>query len=157
MRKEENIFFKFPLFVDLTEKKAVVVGGGNVALRRVNVLLQFGADITVVSDYLKDYSIIGRVKFINRKFRNEDINGAFIVIAATDDRDINHFVYELCRQKNIFVSVADSSEESTFFFPAVCKNDKICAGVVSKGNDHRLVRSVSEEIRGIICGKNQKN
>lgn len=154
MRKEKNSFFKFPLFVDLKGKKAVVVGGGNIAVRRINVLLQFGAYVVVVSDCFKDYNIIGGVEFIERKFRDEDIDGAFIVIAATNDRIVNSHVGELCKQKNIFVSVADSAEESTFFFPAICKSDKICVGVVSKGNQHRIVRSVSEKIRGIICGKN---
>ncbi len=141
---------KFPMFVDIENKKILVVGGGNVGLRRIGVLISFKADITLVSDRLDGAAPEG-VRLIHRAFEDGDIeNNYFFVIAATDNRAVNHRIYELCAQKDIPVSVCDCPEESTFFFPAVCKNDRLSVGIVSDGSHHELVSKTAEKIRSVI-------
>lgn len=141
---------RFPLFMDLSGKKALIVGGGKIALRRINTLLQFGADIHVVAERLTDKSVLKYVEYEERRFKDNDIDGAFLAVAATDDRKVNHRIYELCREKGIPVSVADRSEESTFFFPAVCLGEGLSAGIVSGGNDHFAVSAMAEKIRSLL-------
>jgi precorrin-2 dehydrogenase/sirohydrochlorin ferrochelatase/precorrin-6A/cobalt-precorrin-6A reductase len=138
---------KFPLFIDITDKKVLVVGAGKIGLRRVNTLLDFGAEVVLVSDKINS-AVDDNVRLFVRQFEDADIDGAFLVVAATNDRLVNHRIYELCSAKNIPVSVADSAEESTFFFPAICKNESLCIGVVSDGEHHDLVRKTASRIRG---------
>jgi siroheme synthase-like protein len=138
------------MFVDISGKRAVIVGGGKVAVRRARVLLDFGAEVTLIANSLTDTTLSDRVNFINRSFRSEDIEDCFMVIAATDNRAVNHEIYELCTEKNIPVSVADMPSECSFYFPAVCMNDDICVGVVSDGSRHELVRETAKKIRSEI-------
>ncbi len=140
-------FKRFPLFIDISDKKIVVIGGGKVAVRRINTLLRFGADINVIAPEFDKESIIGDVTFIKRKFHQEDLEDAFMVIGATNDRYVNHFIYTICQDKNILCSIADCKEECNFYFPAVCLNNELSIGIVSDGNNHRLVRKTAEKIR----------
>lgn len=139
---------KFPMFVDIENKNILVVGAGKIGCRRIKTLLMFGADITVISESIADEELIGSVRFLKRKFDKNDIDNYFFVIAATNDRRVNSEITNLCKKKNIPVSVADSTEESTFYFPAVCLNDNICIGIVSDGYHHKLVRETAKKIRG---------
>lgn len=141
---------KFPLFIDLEGKSVLVVGGGKVAVRRINTLLKFGAYIKVVSPAIYREKIEGDVVHIKRNFEKADIDGVFMVVGATGDRKVNHLIYTLCKDKNIFCSIADCKEECNFYFPAVCLNDKLSVGLVSDGNNHALVKNTAEKIRGII-------
>lgn len=125
---------KFPLFIDLKNKPVLVVGNGRIGGRRAEILKSFGADV-----HIKDTD-----------FSYEDINGKFLVLACTNDRTTNKHISEICRQKNIFVSVADSAEESTFFFPALCQSEDICVGLVSSGDKHTLVKETAQKIRSIL-------
>ena len=151
--RENNVnFLKFPLFIDLYSKKVVVVGGGKIAIRRINTLIKFGACVTVVAPEFNQEKVNGNVEYINRKFNINDLDGAFMVIGATNDRDINHLIYELCKDKNVLYSIADCKEECNFFFPAVCTNDELSIGIVSDGNNHKLVSKTAENIRRIING-----
>lgn len=141
---------KFPLFISIAGKKVLVVGGGNIAVRRINTLLEFGAKIKVVADKIKKERISGRVEYVERFFEPADVDDVFMVIAATDDREVNHSIYKICSEKNILVSTADCRDECTFYFPAVCLNDKLSIGVVSDGSGHTLVSNTAREIRRLI-------
>lgn len=140
---------RFPLFVDIENKKVLIVGAGKVGLRRCEVLKKFGADITLISDFVRG-DIPEGIKLVERPFSDGDIEGCFMVVAAADDRAVNKRIGELCRQKDIYVSVADCREESSFYFPAVCMGENICAGLVSDGKHHSLVKNTIEKIREVI-------
>ncbi len=140
---------RFPLFVDIENKKVLVVGAGKVGLRRAEVLGKFGADIILVSDFVRG-NIPEGIRLVKRPFEDGDIEGCFMVVAAADKRAVNKRIGELCRQRGIFVSVADSREESTFYFPAICMGENICVGLVSDGKHHDLARNTAEKIREAI-------
>ena len=78
---------RFPLFVDLAGKKALVIGGGTVGLRRAEVLARFGAEVTVVSPTLSRE--VERIRHIPRKYTLGDLEGAFLAVAAADDPQVN--------------------------------------------------------------------
>lgn len=144
--------FRFPLFVDLSGKKAVVVGGGAIAARRVGVLLDFGAVVTVVSPALAP--AIQGAQWVRRPYAPGDLAGAFLAVAATDNRAVNRAVGEEAMRLGIPVSVADSREECTFYFPAICVGEHVAAGLVSRGGEHaetaraaRAVRRAWEELK----------
>ena len=146
----------FPFFIDIKDKKLLITGGGNVAERRVKILSAFGADITVIapkaSEYIKFEASQGRIRLMEREYRSGDISelGAFVVIAATDDRQANRNIMIEAVNLNIPISVADSRGECTFRFPAIAESDSYVAGIISKNGDHTGVKRMAEKIRGLL-------
>lgn len=141
---------RFPLFVSLLGKKVVIVGAGAIAARRIGVLQKFGADIHVIAPEISQNIDLSKICYQARSFQPEDIDGAFLVIAATNDRNVNHEIAALCKQHEIPVSVADCAEESTFYFPAICEGSGLIAGLVSDGSDHHAVSRTAKKIREIL-------
>lgn len=137
--------FHFPLFIDLNGRRVVLVGGGSIARRRINALLQFGCELVVIAPELKG-SAEG-FTHIAREFRSGDTKGAFLVIAATDSRAVNHAVGEEAKANGIFVSVADCLAECTFFFPAICTGKEVIAGVTSRGKAHHAAAVAAMHLR----------
>lgn len=143
----------FPLFVDSAAQKAVVVGGGAIAARRLRTLTRFGFAIEIVSPAVSAEcaALLGhpRVNWIQERYRAEHIAHAAIVLACTDDRVVNRAVGEQARERDIPVSVADRKEECTFFFPAVVSNDALVIGICSEGRDPGSVKRAAARIREI--------
>jgi siroheme synthase-like protein len=137
--------YHFPLFVDLRGKKLVVVGGGTIARRRMDSLLPFGGDLVVIAPELTGSA--DGLTWLARPYVPGDLEGAFLAVAATDDRAVNRQVGEEANRLGIPVSVCDRKEECTFFFPALCAGDGVIAGVVSRGADHHLTARAAKAIR----------
>jgi len=143
----------FPLFIDMNGRKALIAGGGNVAERRIRVLISFGADITVISpeatEYIEHSSSSNTLRLLKRKYKEGDIAAVmpFLVVAATDEREINRSIMAEAKNLNILVSVADCRDECTFYFPAVAENGDYVAGLVSKDGNHSGVKRAAEKIR----------
>jgi len=146
----------FPLFVDMSGKKALVAGGGNVAERRVEALASFGADVTVItpeaSEYIERAASSNTIRLLKREYKEGDIAAArpFLVVAATNERRVNRAITTEAKSLNIHVSVADCREECTFYFPAIAENGDYIAGLVSKNGDHAGVKRAAEKIREIL-------
>lgn len=144
----------FPLFISSQNKKALVVGGGNIALRRINALRQFAFNITVVAPKaLAEIAALhqqNQLTYYQREFRDEDLEGCFLAVAATDNRGINRHVGELAAANNIWASVADSRAECGFLFPAVAVNEQIVAGLTSEGHNHAATREAARRVREVL-------
>lgn len=143
---------RFPLFVDLTGRRCVIVGGGAIARRRAEVLSRFGAAVTVIAPTWA--GAVPGVDWQARPYAPGDLKGAFLAVAATDDRSVNRQVGEEARTLGIPVTVADCREECTFFFPAVCEGGGVTAGLISRhGTDHhraaRAARAVRQALEGL--------
>ena len=136
---------RFPLFMDLTGKPAVVVGGGTIGLRRAGVLRDFGAEVTVIAPAGQEKP--KGVRYIRRPYGTGDLTGAFLAVAATDDRAVNRAVYEEAKRLGIPVNVCDCQSECDFFFPAICRTETLVAGVVGDGSDHRKTAQAAKAIR----------
>jgi len=146
----------FPLFIDMSGKKTLIAGGGKIAERRIKVLLDYGADITVIapetSEYIENAASLGTIRLFKRKYKEGDVTDLtpFLVIAATDDRQVNHGIAMEAKSINIHVSVADCREECSFFFPAIADNGAYIAGLVSKDGNHAGVKKMAEKVRATL-------
>ena len=139
---------RFPLFVDLTGKKALVIGGGTVGLRRAEVLARFGAEVTVVSPTLSRE--VERIRHIPRKYTLGDLEGAFLAVAASDDPQVNEAAGREARRLGVLFNRSDAPADCDFFFPAVCEGGGMVAGLAGDGTDHGKTARTAKEIRNIL-------
>ncbi|MGL5087944.1 MAG: precorrin-2 dehydrogenase/sirohydrochlorin ferrochelatase family protein, partial [Cetobacterium sp.] len=94
----------FPLFVDLTGKECLVVGGGNIALRKIKNLVDYGAKVSVVSLHILPEIMELGLEIEKRGFCVSDIDNKFLVVAATDDENLNEMIVDLCETNNVLVN-----------------------------------------------------
>ena len=144
----------FPLYVDLSDKDILFVGGGSIAARRIGVLQPFVETITVVAPEA-DGSILeltesGAVNWIMREFEAEDLEGRDVVFAATDDKELNARIATACREKSILVNVSSDKELCDFYFPGIVMQGETVVGVSASGEDHKKARRVRERIQEIL-------
>ena len=144
----------FPMFVDLSDKKIVVVGGGNIATRRIKTLLQFTRNITAVAPKttmeLHELGKAGFVNLINRPVKRSDFAMAFMVIAATNDWKLNDEIYRVCKEQGIYVNVADDKSKCDFYFPGIYMQDEVVVGITASGLNHKKARRIREEIQDAL-------
>jgi len=142
---------RFPFFIPLENKKVLIVGGGRIAARRAKVLLDFGASVTVVSPEIcaDMIEITDRIVWEKRSYSGIDQNFT-LVIAVTDDRQVNKQIGENAKALGIYVSVADRKEESTFWFPAIARGSGIIAGLISEAGNHKAVKKAASDVRKVL-------
>ena len=145
----------FPLFFDLQGRNVRVFGGGMIATRRVEVLLESGANVRVVSPEMTGAlerlaSQQERLSLDYRKYCSGELAKEDIVLAATNDEHVNTEIYEECRQKQIPVNVASDKEKCDFYFPALIREGNLVIGVTAGGEDHRKVAEAAKKIRGLF-------
>lgn len=144
----------FPLFINLEGKQVLAVGGGKVALRRIRALLDFGCAVTLVAPEaapgLRELAEQGRIRWIARAFEPRDVSGAFLVLAMTDSRAVNHTVWKGAKKAGAFVNVADCKEECDFYFPGIAAGGGIVAGITAEGENHRLAKEVTGQFRALL-------
>lgn len=145
---------RFPMFLDISSKKVVVVGGGKIAQRRIETLLKYGAKIELVApeqtEVLQKLSAEKRITLHAREYAEGDLKGAFIAVAATDSKEVNLAVYEEATELEIHISVADDRDKCSFYFPAVIQHENISMGLVSDGSDHKKTAEIAKRLRGYL-------
>jgi siroheme synthase-like protein len=125
----------YPVFLDVERRRAVVIGGGAVALRKVQGLLEAGASVTVVSPRF-DSGFEGlAVERIEREFAETDLDGAALVFAATDVREVNRRAGELARARGIPANIADAPAECAFIVPARIRREGLQIAISTGGED----------------------
>lgn len=144
----------FPLFVDLSDKNIVVVGGGEIATRRIKTLLYFTRNVTVVAPRLTreltDLGKAGKVEVVARPVKRSDLEQAYMVIAATNDRKLNDEIYRICKAQGIYANVIDDKEKCDFYFPGVYIQEELVIGVTASGLDHKKAARVREGIERVL-------
>ena len=136
----------FPFYIDIEKKDILVVGGGAVALRKVEKLLPFNPVITVVSPEICNEIVKLGVKTVKRVFADSDLDGMFCVISATNNSQVNEHIYRLCSEKNIPVNTVDDKERCTFIFPALVKKNGITAGITTSGKSPVYAKYIKEQL-----------
>ena len=140
----------FPMFVNLENKNIVVVGGGNIATRRVKTLLKFTRNITVIAPQmtieLQELGKTGQIITVFRPVKRTDFKQAYMVIAATSEWKINDEIYRICKQEGIYVNVVSDKENCDFYFPGIFMQDDLVVGITASGLDHKKARRLREEI-----------
>lgn len=143
-----------PIFTKLTDKPVLLVGGGTVALRKANTLLAAGAKLTVVSlefaDEFKQWQQQGKVELLPDCFVPELLAGKLLVIAATDDDDINQQVYQAASERNILVNTVDDQAKCGFIFPAIIDRSPILIAISSFGTAPVLARRLREKLEILL-------
>ena len=141
----------FPFFMEIKGQKCLVVGGGMVALRKIEKLLPFGVDITVVSPaFCAEIEEMEDIRKVQRPFVKEDTEGMFFVIGATDDEIVNGEISALCKEKNIPVNIVDAPEKCTFFFPALVKRGEFVAGFSTGGGSPLAAQHIRRKVEDAV-------
>jgi precorrin-2 dehydrogenase/sirohydrochlorin ferrochelatase len=140
----------YPILVDLKDKKTVVLGGGQVALRKIAALLECGAEVNVVSrdltTELQDLLTEGKIRLLDREFKEDYVEGAFLVIASTDDPEFNQRVSEIAREKGILVNAVDQPADCTFVVPSVIKRGDLLIAVSTSGKSPAMAKRIRERL-----------
>ncbi len=124
----------YPIMLNLRGRMAVVVGAGQVGLRRVRSLLQCGAKVRVISPNDPDTSDVPDVELLGEPYRPELLEGATLVLGCTSDRQLNATIARDARRIGAMVNVADQPDLCDFFLPAVARDDDVVLAVGSGGN-----------------------
>lgn len=136
--------------IGLAGRKAIVVGGGAVALRKVEGLLEGGAAVTVISPALANgmaaLHAAGEISVIQRPYQHGDLAGAWLAIAATDDAAVNHAVFAEAERRGCLVNVVDDPEHSNFIVPAVVRRGEVTVAVSTGGSSPALARRLRERL-----------
>ena len=140
----------FPLFLDLSGRLVVVVGGGTVAARKIQPLLDAGAKVRVgalsLADDVAQWAREGRIEFLQGPFDETWLDDAWLVVAATDDDDVNHQVAAAATQRRIWVNVVDDAKLSAFHVPARIERGPLQIAISSGGGAPMLARHLRERL-----------
>ncbi|MBH0018135.1 MULTISPECIES: siroheme synthase CysG [unclassified Pseudoalteromonas] len=143
-----------PIFTKLDNKPVLVVGGGEVALRKCRAFLKARASVTLVApwfcDELKEHAHNNEVTLIDAYFDESHLDGKMLVIAATDRDEVNNNVFELANARNVFVNVVDDQPKCTFIFPSIVDRDPITIAISSAGTAPVLARRLREKLETLI-------
>lgn len=146
-----------PIFLNVRERQAVVVGGGAVAARKVELLLRCGADITVIAPELHKpmselFAMVARrrLKHVQAEFAASHLDGAGVVIAATDSNEVNAQVAEAAGARNVPVNVVDDAQRSTFILPAIVDRSPVIVAIGSSGTSPVLARGLRAQLEALL-------
>ncbi len=141
----------YPLFLSLNGRKCTVIGGGQVALRKVTVLLKHAANVTVISPRLcaglRDLADEDRIKVIHRAYQAGDMDGASIAILATSDSAINLVAATEASSKKVLVNVVDNPELSDFIVPSIISRGNLAIAISTGGKCPSLARKIRMKLQ----------
>lgn len=142
--------YYYPLFLDITGKNCVIIGGGHVACRKARMLLKFHASVVVVSPKISaEIRLLdkaGKIQVVSRAYEPRDLDNAVIVFACTDDRDVNGAVRRDAALRKIPVNVVDKPEECDFIVPSIVKKGDVTIAISTSG----ILPMASKKIRRTI-------
>jgi len=140
----------YPINLNLSGRTCAVIGGGAVAERKTESLLEYGASVRVVSPdltpRLAGLKSEGRIEHLESEYRPERLEGAFLVIGATDDREVNRRISGDARAAGIPVNIVDDPKLCTFFVPASVRRGDLVISVSTSGSSPSLARTIREEL-----------
>jgi precorrin-2 dehydrogenase/sirohydrochlorin ferrochelatase len=138
------------IYLNLAGQSVVVVGGGEVAERKVRGVLECGAEVTVIapeaSGLIREWARTGEITWAPRSYRAGDLKNARLVYAATDQREVNRAVAEEARAERALVNVADQPALCDFYAPAVVRRGDLAIAVSTGGTSPALARRIREEL-----------
>jgi len=136
--------------IDLTARSVLVVGGGGVALEKVRGLLECAARVTVVAPEIVPELECLPVELVRRPYRPHDLDGRFLVIAATSTGSVNRTVYRDAEARALLCNVVDVPALCSFILPAVHREDPIAVGISTGGASPALAQRLRDEIAAVV-------
>jgi siroheme synthase-like protein len=149
MKSEPEVYY--PVFLQLKDQPCVVIGGGKIAEGKVDSLLESQAQVTIISpeltDRLDEHVRTGRVTYIRRAYRPGDLQGAFIVICATDQTEINHQVWGEANANRQLVNVVDDTPHCNFIAPSIARQGDLTIAISTAGKAPALAVRLREKFQ----------
>ncbi|MFQ2077230.1 siroheme synthase CysG [Aeromonas veronii] len=143
-----------PIFCRLDNKPVLLVGGGEVAERKARLLLDAGAHLTVVAPELDpelaELAANGNIEWLAGEFVPEQLAGKWLVVAATDRREVNALVYQSANQARIFANVVDDPKRSSFIMPSIIDRSPLMVAISSGGKAPVLARLLREKLEALL-------
>ena len=146
----------FPAFIEIKGRPVLIVGGKRAALKKMEVLLEFEAEITMIAPiFIEEIRQVDSplVKRIERTFRVSDVEGMHMVIAATESPEVNHVIAEACRERRILVNAVDQVKDCEFIFPSYVKQGDVVAAFGSSGKSPVVTQYLKEQTRRIVTAE----
>ena len=149
----------FPLFINLENKKVLVIGGGKIAAKKIGKILEYGANVTVVTENVVEEELLQleNVKIENNKKIENDkseikklVKEYFLVITATDNEELNENVAKVCDYNGILINNVSSKTKMNTMFGGIVKNDEFQIAVSTGGKNCRRSRAMKSEIQKIL-------
>lgn len=144
----------FPMFVDLKNKECLVVGAGEVALRKIEQLVKFNPSLTVIAPEIHDeirlLSQEYAITLIERPYVIEDLAGRYLVIGALDDLSEQEKIYTICMEQRIPVNCVDSPALCSFIFPALIVEGDLCVGINTSGRAPAVSSALRQYLTSMI-------
>ncbi|MEL3929013.1 siroheme synthase CysG [Aeromonas enteropelogenes] len=143
-----------PIFCRLDNKPVLLVGGGEVAQRKARLLLDAGAQLTVVAPELDpelaELAANGSIEWLAGEFAPAHLTGKWLVVAATDRREVNALVYQSANQARIFANVVDDPKRSSFIMPSIIDRSPLMVAISSGGKAPVLARLLREKLEAML-------
>jgi precorrin-2 dehydrogenase/sirohydrochlorin ferrochelatase len=147
----------YPMFLNLQGKHCVVIGAGEVALRKIRMLLDCGAEVTVISPTVRakvsQLAKTGSLEFHRRPYRKEDLKKATVVISATNSRKINQAVEEEARRRGILINVVDDPGRSNFIVPSFFRRGGLTIAISTSGMSPALAKKIRVKLEADFGGE----
>ena len=148
----------FPLFVNIENKEVLIIGGGKIGGRKAQTLREYGGNITVYSEKVIEETILAdeNIKVVNKNVSHDKaeikelVKKYFLVVAATDDTELNDRISHVCMSENILVNNASSKTEMNAMFTAVVKNDEFQIGIGSYGKSCRRSKALKGKVQELM-------
>ena len=159
IKSEGSIKMWFPLFINLENKKILVIGGGKVAAKKIEKILEYGADITVVTEnvveekllQLENVKIENNQKIENDKAKIEKlVKGYFLVIAATDNEELNENIANVCDSNGMLINNVSSKIKMNAMFGGIVKNSEFQIAISTSGKNCKRSRAMKSEIQKVL-------
>ena len=140
----------FPFMIQMQDKLCVIGGGGKVAYRKVSMMLSFGARVTVIAPKICDElqkieSKQDVLLLVQRPFEDGDIEGADVVIMATNDSEVNSHIAAICKRQTDSCQCGGCQKRLRFYFPAIIKQDDVVVSVSTGGSAPALASQIKKE------------
>ena len=140
----------YPVNLDMTNKRCVIVGGGEIAERKVERLLECGAQVTVVSKsltpVLKTRKKTGQMDHIDRDYEDQALDGAFMVIGATNRNDVNERISKDAMTRGLLVNIVDDPDRCNFILPSLVQQGDLSIAISTGGKSPALAKKLRKEL-----------
>jgi precorrin-2 dehydrogenase/sirohydrochlorin ferrochelatase len=140
----------FPMFLKLEGRNCLVLGAGSVGEQKIRSLLDCGARIRVVapaaSAAVREWASIGALTWLQRTFESADLDGVFLVVAATSDVEVNHAIYREAQERGILCNVVDDPPHCDFYYPAVVRRGQLQIAISTAGLSPALAQRIRKQL-----------
>jgi len=144
----------YPIFIDVENHDVVIIGGGEVCARKAETMMRYGARVTIVSPEftpeIEGWANDGKLAIRRKRYESNDLDGASIVIASTDDTSVNEQIAADARARKVPVNVVDVTPLCEFIVPAIIEKGSVTIAVSTGGKSPALARTLKEDLNRTI-------